>query len=288
MAMERTPGDRNRRRPAWLAAVGVATALAALLPFTPLGPTASAEDQLATQTTPDEVRLVVDDPGAALIAAQDPDVDLARLTPELGVITTSPDKVDDAAAAAFAAGAITVERDVEVDLASFIPTDPGWTAWWGARQLRLEDAWPTTLGSGAVDIAIVDTGINLVPELAGRVLPGWSAFADQPSTLDGSSSLHGTKAAMVAVALRLLLKAEIELAVAPTDIVVAAINNAYDRVRAAADAAVADLEEGGYIAREKVGRSNRYRVLDRLPLRHPIEAHRTIGDLLDLIAAAAH
>jgi DNA-binding transcriptional ArsR family regulator len=47
---------------------------------------------------------------------------------------------------------------------------------------------------------------------------------------------------------------------------------------------VADLEEGGYIAREKVGRSNRYRVLARLPLRHPIEAHRTIGDLLDLIA----
>jgi DNA-binding transcriptional ArsR family regulator len=49
---------------------------------------------------------------------------------------------------------------------------------------------------------------------------------------------------------------------------------------------VADLEEGGYIAREKVGRSNRYRVLARLPLRHPIEAHRTIGDLLDLVATA--
>ena len=198
MAMERTPGDRIRRRSAWLAAVGVATTLAALLPFTPLGPTASAEDQLATQTTSDEVRLVVDDPGAALMAAQDPDVDLARLTPELGVITTSPENVEDAAEAALSAGATTVEPDVEVELASFIPTDPGWTAWWGARQLRLEDAWPTTLGSGAVDIAIVDTGINLVPELAGRVLPGWSAFADQPSTLDGSSSLHGTKAAMVA------------------------------------------------------------------------------------------
>ncbi len=49
---------------------------------------------------------------------------------------------------------------------------------------------------------------------------------------------------------------------------------------------VADLEDGGYIAREKVGRSNRYRVLARLPLRHPIEAHRTIGDLLDLVATA--
>jgi len=44
--------------------------------------------------------------------------------------------------------------------------------------------------------------------------------------------------------LRLLLRAEIELAVSPTEVIVAAINNAYDRVRAAADAAVADLEEG--------------------------------------------
>jgi len=50
---------------------------------------------------------------------------------------------------------------------------------------------------------------------------------------------------------------------------------------------VSDLEDEGYIAREKIGRSNRYRVLTRLPLRHAIEAHRTIGDLLDLIAAAA-
>jgi general secretion pathway protein E len=44
--------------------------------------------------------------------------------------------------------------------------------------------------------------------------------------------------------LRLLLGAELELAVAAPDVVTAAINNAYDRVRAKADAAVADLEEG--------------------------------------------
>lgn len=46
---------------------------------------------------------------------------------------------------------------------------------------------------------------------------------------------------------------------------------------------VHDLEEGGFIEREKVGRQNRYRVLKDQPLRHPIEAHRTIGDLLHLI-----
>jgi DNA-binding transcriptional ArsR family regulator len=46
---------------------------------------------------------------------------------------------------------------------------------------------------------------------------------------------------------------------------------------------IADLEEGGYIEREKVGRQNHYRILSDQPLRHPIEAHRTIGDLIGLI-----
>jgi DNA-binding MarR family transcriptional regulator len=46
---------------------------------------------------------------------------------------------------------------------------------------------------------------------------------------------------------------------------------------------VHDLVEDGFIEREKVGRQNRYRVITDQPLRHPIEAHRTIGDLLKLI-----
>ncbi|QDT07374.1 MarR family protein [Rubripirellula lacrimiformis] len=46
---------------------------------------------------------------------------------------------------------------------------------------------------------------------------------------------------------------------------------------------VQDLEEEGFIRREKVGRKNHYEVLTDQPLRHPIEAHRNIGDLLKLI-----
>ncbi|MBX3423967.1 MAG: MarR family transcriptional regulator [Pirellulaceae bacterium] len=46
---------------------------------------------------------------------------------------------------------------------------------------------------------------------------------------------------------------------------------------------VQDLEDEGFIRREKVGRKNHYQVLREQPLRHPIEAHRTIGDLLKLI-----
>lgn len=46
---------------------------------------------------------------------------------------------------------------------------------------------------------------------------------------------------------------------------------------------IADLESGGFIEREKIGRQNHYRIRANQPLRHVIESHRTIGDLLALI-----
>lgn len=46
---------------------------------------------------------------------------------------------------------------------------------------------------------------------------------------------------------------------------------------------IADLEQDGFIKREKVGRKNQYHILVKHPLRHPIEAHRTIGDLIAMI-----
>jgi hypothetical protein len=46
---------------------------------------------------------------------------------------------------------------------------------------------------------------------------------------------------------------------------------------------VVDLEESGFLEHEKVGRRNQYKVLRNKPLRHPIESHRKIGDLLKLI-----
>lgn len=46
---------------------------------------------------------------------------------------------------------------------------------------------------------------------------------------------------------------------------------------------VADLAAAGVIERSREGRRNRYAVYAKQPLRHPIEAHRTVGDLLTLI-----
>ncbi len=48
---------------------------------------------------------------------------------------------------------------------------------------------------------------------------------------------------------------------------------------------IVDLEAAGVIEREKVGRKNHYRISARQPLRHPIESHRTIADLLEMVGA---
>ena len=50
---------------------------------------------------------------------------------------------------------------------------------------------------------------------------------------------------------------------------------------------LSDLEEAGYIAREREGRRNHYRLDRKLPLRHPLEAHRSIGDLLTALLLPA-
>jgi predicted transcriptional regulator of viral defense system len=45
---------------------------------------------------------------------------------------------------------------------------------------------------------------------------------------------------------------------------------------------VSELEESGALTRIRDGRRNRYEVHPQTPLRHPIEAHRTIGELIAL------
>lgn len=48
----------------------------------------------------------------------------------------------------------------------------------------------------------------------------------------------------------------------------------------AAQRILADLIADGYVDRERDGRRNRYRVHRDRPLRHPLERHHQIGELL--------
>ncbi|MEM6757223.1 MAG: winged helix-turn-helix domain-containing protein [Planctomycetota bacterium] len=47
---------------------------------------------------------------------------------------------------------------------------------------------------------------------------------------------------------------------------------------------VSELEAAGVLTRHREGRRNRYEVHPGSALRHPVESHRTVGDLLAMVA----
>ena len=46
---------------------------------------------------------------------------------------------------------------------------------------------------------------------------------------------------------------------------------------------LADLAESGYVTTERLGRRNVYRVNAKMPFRHPLEQHRDVSMLLDIV-----
>lgn len=48
---------------------------------------------------------------------------------------------------------------------------------------------------------------------------------------------------------------------------------------------IADLEIGGYLLREKIGRQNSYSLILDKKLRHPVEADHSIGDIIEVVSA---
>jgi len=50
---------------------------------------------------------------------------------------------------------------------------------------------------------------------------------------------------------------------------------------------VNDLEEAGFITRERIGRRNQYKVHPNRPMRHPVEKHHQVGELLRVLQPMA-
>lgn len=46
---------------------------------------------------------------------------------------------------------------------------------------------------------------------------------------------------------------------------------------------IAELAEAGAITRERIGRRNHYVLNWQLPLRHPLEKHHTVGEILQTL-----
>ncbi|MFD3839780.1 ArsR family transcriptional regulator [Streptomyces sp. NPDC058642] len=62
---------------------------------------------------------------------------------------------------------------------------------------------------------------------------------------------------------------------------IAAVCHLTERV---VQAVIADLEQAGYLHRQRIGRRNQYTLDLDQPLRHPAEAHLTLRSLIDLSA----
>jgi subtilisin family serine protease len=91
-----------------------------------------------------------------------------------------------------------VERDHVAHMAVTTPDDPSYPSQWGIAATRVNTAWDTTRGSGTVTVAVVDTGVKALPDLAGRLLPGRD-FVNNDDNADDDNG-HGTMTAGVIAA----------------------------------------------------------------------------------------
>jgi thermitase len=90
------------------------------------------------------------------------------------------------------------ELDAVVELEEVVPNDPDFSRQWGIARTRTDEAWVLSRGSREVVIAILDTGVEPVPDLANKLLPGRNVITGTANTADENG--HGTFAASVAAA----------------------------------------------------------------------------------------
>ena len=77
-------------------------------------------------------------------------------------------------------------------------TDPGYASQWALPQIGWDQVHGVNDPSGSATLAILDTGVDsATPDLAGRVVGGWSTFGTDPAA---DANGHGTHVATIAAA----------------------------------------------------------------------------------------
>jgi subtilisin family serine protease len=109
-----------------------------------------------------------------------------------GQVAEAADKLRDNPAVAY------VERDQIARIAATRPDDPYYANQWGLTRTDVPGAWDVTKGAGSTVVAVVDTGVRVVSDLAGRVLPGRDFVNDDNNADDDQG--HGTMTAGVIAA----------------------------------------------------------------------------------------
>ena len=112
------------------------------------------------------------------------------------VIEVAPTRVGQVSARLEARPEIRLVEPVHTYRATGSPNDPGWPTQTRLAQMNLPAVWDATTGSSSVIIAVLDSGVDPVGDLAGKVLPGYNVFTETTATADDDG--HGTEVASVA------------------------------------------------------------------------------------------
>jgi hypothetical protein len=91
------------------------------------------------------------------------------------------------------------ELDRILPPADMNPDDPMYGSQWHLPKIAAPAAWPVSVGSSDVTIAIIDSGVDAThPDLAGKLVAGWNFYNDNSNTSDVYG--HGTQVAGAAAA----------------------------------------------------------------------------------------
>jgi subtilisin family serine protease len=187
------PNRVQWRRVAWFAALALCAGVAA---HGEVGAPAFAADELLVGVGADGAN------GRAEMAYRAAGAEKIGAIEAIGVHHVRvPAQARDAIAAALAAR--SEFRFVELN-PIFAPEalaldDPAYSLQWHLHHIELPQAWEISAGAPDVVIAVLDTGVNPVPDLADRLLVGFDAHAGGSDAADRHG--HGTEVAGAAAAI---------------------------------------------------------------------------------------
>lgn len=166
-------------------------------------PLAAAADAAPAEPAP-VVAFVVSggDLGALAEVVRERDGQVTEL-PGLDAVRVEVPTEDPAATKALLEDAVssgTVAIDPPVAISEVTPNDPAWASQWGLRTIAAPAAWTRSTGVATQVIAVLDTGVNPVADLSGRILPGIDLVNGDNDPADDHGGRHGTHVATVAAA----------------------------------------------------------------------------------------
>ncbi len=118
----------------------------------------------------------------------------------ISVLSVDPSVRDQMIQDLEASGQFTFVEPDYMAVPLLVPNDPNYSQEWHLQTIQAPSAWDVTTGSTSVPIAMIDSGVDPThPDLASKLIPGWSFLTGTADTHDVLG--HGTETAGTAAAI---------------------------------------------------------------------------------------